>query len=165
METKRTRGNAKGVVTRKIKEITDLMTDESNVDQVIEKTKELEEALKKFQVAHGTYHSQLTEREEIEESSHYYNLVIDQVEGLQENVDFWLTGIETTRLMTSFQIRPEDSVSNIDAPSQCLEFRHATHAGRKAHATRANRKLHARRSRHAPHLLALEQMPLLKGPF
>ncbi|KAL9977031.1 hypothetical protein ACROYT_G014393 [Oculina patagonica] len=49
METKRTRGKAKGVVTKKIKEITDEMTDESNVDGVIEKTKELEEALKKFQ--------------------------------------------------------------------------------------------------------------------
>ena len=41
--------------------------------------------------------------------------VFDQVEHLQESADVWLTGIETTRLINSFQvhIRPDDSVSNV----------------------------------------------------
>ena len=102
METKKARGVAKGVVTRKINEITDLMTDESNVDEVNRKANELKEAFVKFQVAHETFHSQLKEREAIDESTSYYDSVFDQVEHVQESVDVWLTGIETTRLITWF---------------------------------------------------------------
>ena len=80
METKRARGIAKGVVTRKINEITDLMTDESNVDEVNKKANELKEAFEKFQAAHRTFHSELTEREAIEESTSYYDSVFYQVE-------------------------------------------------------------------------------------
>ena len=120
METKKARGVAKGVVTRKINEITDLMTDESNVDEVNRKANELKEAFDKFQVAHRTFHSQLTEREAIEESTLYHDSVFDQVEHLQENVDVWLTGIETTRLINSFQeqVRPDDSVSSVSRASR-----------------------------------------------
>ena len=41
METKKARGIAKGVVTRKLNEITDLMTDENNVDGVNRKINKL----------------------------------------------------------------------------------------------------------------------------
>ena len=41
METKKARGIVKGVVTRNINEITDLMTDENNVDEVNRKINEL----------------------------------------------------------------------------------------------------------------------------
>ena len=119
METKRARGIAKGVVTRKINEITDLMTDENNVDEVNRKINELKEAFENFQAAHRTFHSELTEREAIEESTSYYDSVFDQVEHLQESADVWLTGIETTRLINSFQVqvRPDDSVSNVGTRS------------------------------------------------
>ena len=46
------RGHARGVVSRKIKEIADLMTDESNVDEVMKGSIELEKTFKKFQDAH-----------------------------------------------------------------------------------------------------------------
>ena len=52
METKRARGIAKGVVTRKINEITHLMSDENNVDEVNRKINELKGAFEKFQAAH-----------------------------------------------------------------------------------------------------------------
>ena len=119
METKRARGIAKGVVTRKINEITDLMTDENNVDEVNRKINELK-AFEKFQAAHRTFHSELMEREAIEESTSYYDAVFDQVEHLQESADVWLTGIETTRLINSFQVqvRPDDSISNVGTRSR-----------------------------------------------
>ena len=87
MDTKRARGLAKGVVTRKINEITNLMTAENNVDEVNRKTNELKEAFDKFEGTHRTFHSQLTEREAIEELTSYYDSVFDQVEHMQENVD------------------------------------------------------------------------------
>ena len=102
-------------MTKKINEITNLMTDENNVDEVNKKANELKEAFENFHAVQGTFHSQLTEREAIEESTSYYDLVFDQVEHLQESVDVWLTATETTRLISSFQvqIRPDDSVSNV----------------------------------------------------
>ena len=133
METKRARSTAKGVVTRKIKEITDLMTDENNVDKVNKKANELQEAFNKFEVAHRTFHSQLLEREAIEESAMYYESVFDQVEHLQEHVDVWLTGIETTRLINSFQVRPDDSVSNVGTRS------HVSRASRTSRTSQASR--------------------------
>ena len=74
-------------MTRKINEITDLMTEENNVDEVNRKINELKEAFDKFEAAHKTFHSQLREREAMEESTSYYDSVFDQVEHLQENVD------------------------------------------------------------------------------
>ena len=124
METKKARGIAKRVVTKKINEITDLMTDENNADEVSEKTNELKEAVSKFQAAHRTFHSQLTEREAIEESRLYHDSVFDQVEHVQESVDVWLAGIETTRLMNSFhmqlQVRPDDSKRSLFLLMRCL---------------------------------------------
>ena len=115
METKKACGIVKGVATRKINETTDLMTDENNVDEVNRKTNELKEAFDKFQVAHRTFHSQLTEREAMEESTLYHDSVFGQVEHLQESVDVWLTGIEMTRLINSIQkqVRPDDSASYV----------------------------------------------------
>ena len=151
METKRARGIAKGVVTRKINEITDLMTDENNVDEVNRKINELKEAFEKFQAVHRTFHSELTEREAIEESTSYYDAVFDQVEHLQESADVLLTGIETTRRINSSQVqeRPDDSVSNVAHVLSCLEH-HAPHARRKRHALRP---------------LVSEQRPQLERPF
>ena len=37
METKKARSSAKGIVTKRIEEISGLMTDESNVDEVMKK--------------------------------------------------------------------------------------------------------------------------------
>ena len=119
METKKARGIATGVGTRKINKITDLMTDKNNVDEVNRKINELKEAFEKFQAVHRTFHGELTEREAIEESTSYYDSVFDRVEHLQESAHIWLMGIETTRLINSFQVqvRPDDSVSNIGTHS------------------------------------------------
>lgn len=98
METKKACGIAKGYVTRKVNEITDLMTD----DEVNKETNKLKEAFDKFQATHRTFHSQLMEREIFEESTSYYDSVFDQLENLQESVDVWIIGIKTTRPVNSF---------------------------------------------------------------
>ena len=106
-------------MTRKINKITGVMTDKNNIDEVNRKINELKEAFEKFQAAHRTFHSELTEREDIEESTSYYDSVFDQEEYLQESADVWLTEIKTTRLTNSFQVqvRPDDSVSNASTRS------------------------------------------------
>ena len=144
METK-ARGAAKGVVTRKINEIRDLMTDENNVDEVNRKTNELKEAFDKFHAAHRTFHSQLTEGEAIEESTSYFDSVFDQVEHVQESVDVWLTGIETTRLINSFQvqIRPDDSVSNVGTRSLVSRVSHSSRTSQSSRTSSASARAKA----------------------
>ena len=117
METKKARSSAKGIVTKRIEEISGLMTDESNVDEVMKKLDELEEVFKKFQEGHETSHSHLEDPDSIEESRNYYESVLNQVEELQENVDLWLAGVEGSRLIRSFEINPEDSISIVSSRS------------------------------------------------
>ena len=112
METKKACTSAKGVVTKKIKEISGLTTDESNADEVLKKSAELEQAFKKFEEAHEVFHRQLEDPEPIGESRNYYQSVLNKVEQLQENVDIWLAGVEDSRLLRSCEINPEDSISN-----------------------------------------------------
>lgn len=63
METKRARGDAKAVVSRKVKEITRLMADENNVELVDNELRELKEAFRNFQAAHEAFHNQLSDEE------------------------------------------------------------------------------------------------------
>ena len=112
MKTKKARSRAKGIVTKKIKEISGPMTEEGNADEVIKKSSELEQAFKKFQEAHEAFHSQLEDPEAIVESGNYYKSVLDEVEKLQENIDVWLAGVEAPRLVRWYEINSEDSVSN-----------------------------------------------------
>lgn len=89
------------------------MTDESNVDEVMKGSIELEKTFKKFQGAHEAFHSYLEDPLAIEESSNYYELIYQQVDRLQQNVDIWLAGIRASNFMKSFDVNSEDSMSNV----------------------------------------------------
>ena len=113
MATRKTRGNAKAIVTKRIREIMDLMTDENNFELVKERMAELNEAFRDFQTLHDAFHSVLKDEEAIEESSMYFNLVSQQVQQLEENLELWSAGIEASRSLRSFEVKPEDSISNV----------------------------------------------------
>ena len=124
METKQARGFAKGAVTKKIKEITALMSNESNVDEVNKKAAELQETFKKFKVTHDAFHFQLKDKESIEESEIYFELVSDQLEQLQENISLWLAGIDSAKQLT---VNPEDSISRVGSHVSLCHAPHAIH--------------------------------------
>ena len=58
------------------------------------------------------FHSQLEDPEIIRESGNYYDSGLNKVEQLQENVDFWIAGVEASWLLRSYEINPKDSISN-----------------------------------------------------
>ena len=101
METKKARSRAKGMVTKKIKEISGLMTEEGNADEVIKKSSALEQAFKKFQEAHEAFHSQLEDPEAIGESGNYYESVLDEVDQLQKNrrLASWSTSFTISKVV------------------------------------------------------------------
>lgn len=112
METKKARSSAKNIVTKKIKEISGLRTDESNADEVLKRSAELEQAFKKFQEAHVTFHRQSEDPDVISESGNYYQSVLNRVEQHKKSVDVWLAGVKASRLLRSCEINPKDSISN-----------------------------------------------------
>ena len=140
MEKKKARSSAKRIVTKTIKEISSLMTDESNVGEVLKKSAELEQAFKKFQEAHKAFHRQLEDPDPISESGNYYQLVLNKVEQLQESVDVWLAGVEA-RLLTSCEIIPEDSISNASlrtVMSRLSRSSHSSHSSCTFHNSSAS---------------------------
>ena len=66
------------------------------------------------------------------ESKKYYQLVSGQVDLLLENLEIWLTGIEATRAMSSIEVRPEDSVSNVTC---CLRVSHSSHVSKTSRSS------------------------------
>ena len=126
MATKKARSSAKAVVTRKINEIIALMTDKGNVEEVNKKSGELLEAFDKFQAIHEAFHKELIDAESVRESEKYYQLVSGQVDLLLKNLEIWLTGVEATRIVSSIEVRPEDSISNVGRRSRVSRSSHAS---------------------------------------
>ena len=133
MATKKARSSAKAVITTKINEIIALMTDEGNVEEVNRKSSELLEASDKFQAIHEAFHTELIDAESVRESEKYYQLVSEEVELLLENLEIWLTGIEATRAVSSLEIRPEDSISNVGRRSRVSRSLHASRISQSSH--------------------------------
>lgn len=65
---RRSRSSAKGLVSRRQRELLDLMKDTNNVEQVRARVLELESSLKHFKEAHDIYHVQLIDERTIQDS-------------------------------------------------------------------------------------------------
>ena len=53
----------------------------------------------------------------------YYELFSDQVKQLQENIELWLAGIETSKLIKSLDVYPYNSVSNAGSQYDSITLR------------------------------------------
>ena len=55
----------------------------------------------------------------------YFDQVLKQVPQLQENVELWSTGLETSRYLKSFEVNPEDSISNVGSQRESVMSRNS----------------------------------------
>ena len=143
MENKKARGEAKEVVTSKIKEITRLMADANNAELVANQLRELKGVFRNFQATHEAFHNQLGDKESIEQSAMYYELVSDQVKQLQDNIELWLAGIETSKLIKSLNVYPDDSVSNAGSPHDSITSRASRKSSASGHSSFASARARA----------------------
>ena len=95
---------------------------------MLRKSAELQQVFKKFQEAHEAFHRQLEDPDLISESGNYYQSVLNKVEQLQESVDVWLAGVEASRLLTSCEINPEDSISNASLRTVTSRLSRSSHS-------------------------------------
>ena len=115
LRLQRSRSSAKRVVTKRQRELLELIKDSNNVDQVREKVLELELALRNFNEAHK-YDAELIDDSAIQESVEYFESVKRMGTALIQTFDAWLKSVEfklQEELDIAIGIRPQDSISNV----------------------------------------------------
>ena len=116
LRLQRSRSNAKGVVTKRQRELLELMKDSTYVDQVRAKVLEQELALKNFNEAHDKYHAELIDDSAIQDSIEYFESVKRMGTALIQTFNVWLKSVEfklQEELDLAISLRPEDSIGNV----------------------------------------------------
>lgn len=104
---------AKASVTRKINEITSLMSAVENVNVVIAIESELDEAMENFYRAHDDYHRTLTTMEAQEESVSYLTEQVKKYLDFKEKVHLFRQRCERLSRSAFDSVQPSDSISQI----------------------------------------------------
>ena len=117
---KNSRSGFKGVVSKKRVELFTFMKDIGNVEQVRKKMLELESSLRDFSFANNKYHAKLVNEADILDCNEYFTSVQRMVSETIGEMDHWLQSAQSRiedELAVSISLRPEDSISNVEAGS------------------------------------------------
>ena len=116
LRLKRSRSGSKAAVTRRQRELLELMRNSDDVDQVRAKFLELELAMRNFNEAHDKYHAELIDESAIRDSIEYFESVKREGTSVFKSFDAWLQSAEFKlqgELDLAISLHPEDSISNI----------------------------------------------------
>ena len=116
LRLKRSRSGSKAAVTRRQRELLELMKNSDNVDQVRSKFLDLELAMRNFNEAHDKYHAELTNESAIRDSIEYFESVKRMGTAVFQSFDAWLQSAQfklQEELDPAISLHPEDSISNI----------------------------------------------------
>ena len=89
LQLRRNRSAAKANVTKKIKEVTECMSNSRDVADVESKAKEFLEAATHFRGVHSAYHASLDDEFEIQDSNDYFDSEDRRIENFQRTLDEW----------------------------------------------------------------------------
>ncbi|PFX28501.1 hypothetical protein AWC38_SpisGene6805 [Stylophora pistillata] len=106
------RSGSKAVVTRRQRELIELMKNSDNVDQVRAKFLEFELAMRNFYEAHDKYHAELIDGSAIRDSIEYFESVKRVGTAVFQSFDAWLQSAEfklQEELDLAISLHPEDS--------------------------------------------------------
>ena len=115
---KRSRSGSKAAVTRRQRELLELMKSSDNNDQVRAKFLDLEVAMRHFNEAHDKYHAELTDESAIRDSIEYFESVKRMGIAVFQSFDVWLQSAQfklQEELDLAISLHPEDSISNISS--------------------------------------------------
>ena len=118
LRLKRSRSGSKAAVTRRQRELLELMKSSDNVDQVRAKFLDLEVAIRHFNEAHDKYHAELTDESAIRDSIEYFESVKRMGTAVFQSFDVWLQSAQfklQEELDLAISLHPEDSISNISS--------------------------------------------------
>ena len=115
--------SAEAHVSQKVNKLNELMAECENIEALNEVREELQQVLQEFQVAHEAYHGLIKTESEQEESSRYYNSVLEIVSELEQEITSWLNKPACQTSVTPINVRPRDSVSTVGSrvPSPAVQ--------------------------------------------
>ena len=111
LRLRRSRRAAKGNVTKKITEITLCMSQSPLVEDLLSKAQEFNKTMEAFKTAHASYHSMLSDEDEIQDSQDYYESECARIANFQETLNRFITKASAENYVS--EVRPEDSISNV----------------------------------------------------
>ena len=122
-QLKLVRSSAEAHVSQKVNKLNELMAECENIEALNEVREELQQVLQEFQVAHEAYHGLIKTESEQEESSRYYNSVLEIVSELEQEITSWLNKPALQTSVTPINVRPRDSVSTVGSrvPSPAVQ--------------------------------------------
>ena len=100
-------------VSQKVNKLNELMAECENIEALNKVREELQQVLQEFQVAHEAYHGLIKTESEQEESSRYYNSVLEIVSELEQEITSWLKKPALQTSVTPINVQPRDSVSTV----------------------------------------------------
>ena len=111
---KKTRSGFASNVTAKIREITEMLGDDENLQTIKDKLLHAVIAFNKFKEAHFDYCSEVRNTGRMEECRNYLTKHVSDFDTFRDRVNDWVA-----RLVSAFdvdsEVKPEDSVSRVDS--------------------------------------------------
>ena len=114
LSLKKSRAGFKASLIRKTNDLWNVITEDSNIDKVKSKFKELLESWEKFKDAHKKLHDIFTNHDEIDESLKYYDEENEAICEIKEKIFTWIYSIESAKLQD--EVTPLDSISQVSVP-------------------------------------------------
>ena len=135
---RRNRSAAKGSVTKKIKELTELKLNLRNENEAQMKLLEFNDVVNKFYVAHEVYHATLQNDCDLEDSDEYLYTETRRIENFQQTLKDWITSLATKQLTLETEVESGDSASNIVHKSR-MKSRSSITSSRRSKAESSTR--------------------------
>ena len=117
-------------VAAKVREITEMLVDDQNLQTVKDKLVHAVIAFDKFKEAHFDYWSEVRDTGRMEECRNYLTKHVSDFDTFRDRVNGWIAQAEHRLLVSAFdvdsEVNPEDSVSRVDSPVRSGSSRHSS---------------------------------------
>ena len=116
LQLRRNRSAAKANVMKKIKEVTECMSNSRDVTDVELKAKEFLETATHFRGVHSVYHTPLDDEFRIQDSNDYLDSEAQRIENFQQILDKWFTRAnkELYENVDSEIVKPHDPLATLE---------------------------------------------------
>jgi chromosome segregation ATPase len=133
-QLRRSRSAAKGNITKKIKQLTELKANLQDASEARNKRHEFNDVVSKFYVAHERYHDTITDEYDLEDSHEYLQIEMRRIENFQRTLEEWITSLSTKHRILDHDVKSDDSVSNTAYKSRS-KTRNSVVSSRKTEAS------------------------------
>jgi hypothetical protein len=118
-QLRRNRSDAKGVVTKKIKELTELTTSVIDASEARIKAQEFKDVAVKFYLAHADYHVTIMDEYDLQDSEEYFHNETQRIEAFKRTLADWIHSLSNPNPSPlECEINSNDSISNVGSKTR-----------------------------------------------